>query len=237
MNCLIIKMGGSGQRFGQELPKQFTLIKNKPYFSYIFEDCERIATINKFIVVTNIDFMDITTNFATRIFKDKLLGVIAGGNSNLQSTYNGIKFATQYLTDNDILLTHDITNSSIDEEAICKVIAAAKEFGAATIGTEQVQTLFKREGDILTDTITKSSVASGYTPEAYNMSIIKSCFEKTTEEDLMNMTSPLATIIANGYTPRMVLSNILPLKLTYTKDLETFMKLHGLWDWSKCNIN
>lgn len=32
MNCLIIKMGGSGRRFGHAIPKQFTDIKGKPYF-------------------------------------------------------------------------------------------------------------------------------------------------------------------------------------------------------------
>ena len=31
MNCLIIKMGGSGRRFGHAIPKQFTDIKGKPY--------------------------------------------------------------------------------------------------------------------------------------------------------------------------------------------------------------
>lgn len=228
MNCLIIKMGGSGHRFGKELPKQFTIIKGKPYFAYIFADYSKVSAIDKFIVVTNIKYIDITQDYATQIFKNKLLGVIAGGNSNLQSTYNGIKFATQFLKEDDILLTHDITNSSIDNDGISKVIAAAKECGSATLGIEQVHTLYERKNDNLINIIKKETVVSAYTPEAYKMAIIKSCFENASEEDLEKMTSPLSIIIAKKLPAKVILSNILPLKLTYSQDLDTFIKIHGL---------
>ena len=232
MNCLIIKMGGSGRRFGHAIPKQFTDIKGKPYFSYIFEDFQKINEIDKYIVVTNPNYMDLTAKYAQLLLGNKLLGVIEGGNSNLKSTYNGVKFASKYLKDEDILLTHDITNSSVDIEAIKMVIETAKKYGAATNGTEQVQTLFTKDSDnTITGTIENCTIASGYTPEAYQMRLIKSCFDNASEEELMNMTSPLAVIIAKGYKPKIVFSHALPLKLTYDKDMETFLKLHGLWNW------
>ena len=232
MNCLIIKMGGSGRRFGHAIPKQFTDIKGKPYFSYIFEDFQKINEIDKYIVVTNPNYMDLTAKYAQLLLGNKLLGVIEGGNSNLKSTYNGVKFASKYLKDEDILLTHDITNSSVDIEAIKMVIETAKKYGAATNGTEQVQTLFTKDSDnTITGTIEKCTIASGYTPEAYQMGLIKSCFDNASEEELMNMTSPLAVIIAKGYKPKIVFSHALPLKLTYDKDMEPFLKLHGLSNW------
>lgn len=225
-------MGGSGRRFGHAIPKQFTDIKGKPYFSYIFEDFQKINEIDKYIVVTNPNYMDLTAKYAQLLLGNKLLGVIEGGNSNLKSTYNGVKFASKYLKDEDILLTHDITNSSVDIEAIKMVIETAKKYGAATNGTEQVQTLFTKDSDnTITGTIEKCTIASGYTPEAYQMGLIKSCFDNASEEELMNMTSPLAVIIAKGYKPKIVFSHALPLKLTYDKDMETFLKLHGLWNW------
>lgn len=46
-------MGGSGRRFGHAIPKQFTDIKGKPYFAYIFEDFQKVTEIDNFIVVTN----------------------------------------------------------------------------------------------------------------------------------------------------------------------------------------
>lgn len=225
-------MGGSGRRFGHAIPKQFTDIKGKPYFSYIFEDFQKINEIDKYIVVANPNYMDLTAKYAQLLLGNKLLGVIEGGNSNLKSTYNGVKFASKYLKDEDILLTHDITNSSVDIEAIKMVIETAKKYGAATNGTEQVQTLFTKDSDnTITGTIEKCTIASGYTPEAYQMGLIKSCFDNASEEELMNMTSPLAVIIAKGYKPKIVFSHALPLKLTYDKDMETFLKLHGLWNW------
>lgn len=180
-------MGGSGRRFGHAIPKQFTDIKGKPYFAYIFEDFQKVTQIDNFIVVTNPKYMDLTVKYAQDLLGDKLLGVIEGGDSNLKSTYNGVIFASKYLNDDDILLTHDITNSSVDSDAIKMVIEAAKQYGAATNGTEQVQTLFSKDEDnTITGTVPKCSVASGYTPEAYRMELIKSCFDKASEEDLEN---------------------------------------------------
>ena len=44
MNCLIIKMGGSGRRFGRAIPKQFTDIKESlifPIYLKIFKKLMR----------------------------------------------------------------------------------------------------------------------------------------------------------------------------------------------------
>ena len=43
-------MGGSGRRFGHAIPKQFTDIKGKPYFAYIFEDFQKVTIISWGIV-------------------------------------------------------------------------------------------------------------------------------------------------------------------------------------------
>lgn len=74
-------MGGSGRRFGHAIPKQFTDIKGKPYFAYIFEDFQKVTQIDNFIVVTNPKYMDLTVKYAQDLLGDKLLGVIEGGDS------------------------------------------------------------------------------------------------------------------------------------------------------------
>ena len=100
------------------------------------------------------------------------------GNSIKLAYAKGYNDSNQVIDDDDILLTHDITNSSVDSDAIKMVIEAAKQYGAATNGTEQVQTLFSKDEDnTITGTVPKCSVASGYTPEAYRMELIKSCFD------------------------------------------------------------
>ena len=77
----------------------------------------------------------------------------------------------------------------------------------------------------------KRGASQTYDTPSYRMELIKSCFDKASEEDLENMTSPLAVIIDKGYKPKIVFSHALPLKLTYDKDMETFLKIHGLWNW------
>ena len=48
MNILMLMMGGSGTRFGADIPKQYVKVEGKPIFSYIlkgYDDCDFIDAI------------------------------------------------------------------------------------------------------------------------------------------------------------------------------------------------
>lgn len=221
MNCVLIKMGGKGVRFGDVTPKQFYEIDGEPLFAYVLRKYNEIKNVDSFIIVTNNEWMDMTVSYAKRILGDKLLSVVSGGDTNAKSTYNGVMEASKYLGEDDILLVHDVTDAIISEKAINDAIDACKIHKCIAVVTEQVHTLYTKDAEgYITGTIEKQTVGSGYSPEAFEYSIIKNSYSHASEEELNQMTSAMALVQAHGYKPFCVVSHQIDIKITYHEDME-----------------
>lgn len=221
MNCVLIKMGGNGVRFGNDLPKQFYKIDGEPLFAYVLRKYSDIKSIDSFIIVANIEWVSMTLSYAKDILGEKLLSVVAGGDTNAKSTYNGVIEASKFLKDNDILLVHDVTDAIISEKAINDAIDACKEHKCVAVVTEQVHTLYKKDTEgYITGTIEKQTVGSGYSPEAFEYSIIRESYLTASETELEQMTSAMALVQAHGYKPFCVVSHQIDIKITYQEDME-----------------
>ena len=46
MNHVLLMMGGSGTRFGAEIPKQFIEVEGQPVFSYVMDKYDRFNKID-----------------------------------------------------------------------------------------------------------------------------------------------------------------------------------------------
>lgn len=221
MVCVLIKMGGKGVRFGAEVPKQFYEINGEPLFAYVLRKYNEVREVDRFIVVTNEQWLDYTREYAVPILNEKLLEIVLGGTTNLKSTYNGVMCAKKYLGHDDILLVHDVTDPIVERKAIYNVINEAKLYQCAAVITEQVHTLYtKDEKGFITGTIEKHSVGSGYSPEAFRFPTILQCCEAATEYELEEMTSAMSLVQAHGIAPKTVVSHQLDLKITYQEDME-----------------
>lgn len=221
MNCVLIKMGGKGVRFGSTLPKQFYEIDGEPLFAYVLRRYNDIKNIDAFVIVTNNEWMDMTITHAKDVLGPKLLSVVPGGDTNAKSTYNGVMEASKYLKSDDVLLVHDVTDAIISEKAINDAINACKVHKCIAVVTEQVHTLYKKDQEgFITGTIEKQTVGSGYSPEAFEFSIIKNSYESASEAELNQMTSAMALVQAHGYKPFCIVSHQIDIKITYEEDME-----------------
>ena len=153
-----------------------------------------------------------------------MLGIVEGGATNAKSTCNGVFFAAQNMDGDDILLVHDVTDPIINEVSINKVIERAIMVGCAGVVTEQVHTLYKiDENGCVAGTIEKKSVASGYSPEAFRLSIILESFLEASEDELCTMTSALALVHSKGKKIEAVFSHQNDLKITYKEDMNALL--------------
>ena len=222
MNCVPIKMGGNGVRFGSDIPKQFYQINEEPLFVYVLKQYLKIPSVENFILVSNAGWMDMTEQYAKATLGNKLLAVVEGGDTNAQSIRNGVKAAERYLSATDILLIHDVTDPIVNVSIVNNAILAALRYDVAAVVTEQVHTLYlKSTDDYLIGTIAKQTAASGYSPEAFNFGVILALYENATDEELHNMTSAVALAQAHGISVKAVFSHQLDLKITYREDMES----------------
>lgn len=225
MNILLLMMGGSGTRFGADIPKQFILVEEKPIFSYILNKYDKMDTIDEIIVISHKHWIDYVYEWAEILNIKKLRNVIAGGSSRSESVHNGLKAAKKFAASDDVILIHDATHPYVDVEGTEKVIEAVKKYGGATLGSFQYDTVYAMEEGFITDVIPRANVVVGASPEAFQFSKIYDIYENATVEELEKMTSAGAIALANKIPMKVIPTNLINLKITYKDDMEAFKKL------------
>ena len=90
MNIAIIIAGGSGSRMGQEIPKQFINVYDKPVLVYTLEGFQKHPQIDAIEVVCIDGWHDVLLAYARQFNIDKLKWVVSGGSTGQESIRNGV---------------------------------------------------------------------------------------------------------------------------------------------------
>ena len=83
MNVAVIIAGGSGQRMGQDIPKQFINVYDKPVLIYTLESFQRNDLIDAIEVVCIDGWHNVLWAYAKQFNITKVKWVISGGNTGI----------------------------------------------------------------------------------------------------------------------------------------------------------
>lgn len=227
MNILMLMMGGSGTRFGADIPKQYVKVEGKPIFSYIlkgYDDCDFIDAI---VVVTHKDWADYVQIWKDNMNVTKLKVVTNGGSTRSESVKNGLLAMEDFASEKDIILIHDATHPYVDVQGTKDVIQGVKKYGGATLGQCQYDTVYQmdEESNILEKVVPRKKIVSGASPEAFFFKDIHDIYTSASQSELEEMTSAGAIALAYGIKMQVVPSNVLNLKITYKNDMDVFTQM------------
>ena len=90
MNIAVIIAGGSGHRMGQDIPKQFINVYDKPILIYTLEGFQRHPLIDAIEVVCIDGWHDVLMAYAKQFGISKLTWIISGVSTGQESLRNGI---------------------------------------------------------------------------------------------------------------------------------------------------
>lgn len=226
MNIMLLMMGGSGTRFGADIPKQYTIVEGAPIFSYILKKYNKMEEIDKIIIVSHKDWVDYVYEWAEKTHSDKLYRVVPGGDSRSESVLNGLEAANEFASADDVVLIHDATHPYVDTDGTIGVIEGVKKYGGATLGQRQYDTCYRMdETNMLEEVVPRTKIVSGASPEAFTFGRIFDIYKNSTKEELERMTSAGAIALAHGIRMEVIPANVLNLKITYSGDMELFRRL------------
>lgn len=227
MNVAIIIAGGVGSRMGQEIPKQFINVGEKPVIVYTLEAFQEHPLVDAIEVVCLAGWEQVLRAYARQYKIDKLKWVVKGGASGQESIRNGVYNFEGVLAEDDICIVHDGVRPMLDPEVITDVVRVAKERGNAVTSmpyNEQIFLVDKKDSATTTQYIPRETLRRVSTPQAYRFGLLDSkyheAFEKGVGIDASNYTNTM--MVQLGVRLNFAVGSDRNIKLTTPENLEFF---------------
>jgi len=228
MNYALITAGGIGNRMGQDIPKQFMTIENKPVIIYTLENFQKSEDIDAIAVVCLSGWDVVLQAYANQYNIRKLRWIFEGGDTNQNSIYNGIEgLRREGASDDDIILIHDGVRPLVSERIIADNIKTAKEYGCAVTGLQCKEVILKLNTSCLEGIpYVREELIRTQTPHTYKFGLIHKIYEQAKEKGISSAAScELLTILGYDKQHWVKGSEKNGLKLTNVEDIELFKSL------------
>jgi 2-C-methyl-D-erythritol 4-phosphate cytidylyltransferase len=138
----IILAGGSGERFGNELPKQFIKLAGKPIIEYTLKNFQSHSSIDEIIVVIKKEFEEKLWNIVKKNNFNKVTKIIYGGKDRFNSTYAALRTLENENEDIKVIF-HDAVRPLIDKKTIDRVIKALNYYDAVDTAIDATDTIIE----------------------------------------------------------------------------------------------
>ncbi len=227
MVTAVIIAGGSGHRMGQDIPKQFINVYDKPILIYTLEGFQKHPLIDEIEVVCIAGWHDVVSAYAKQFGITKLKSIVAGGETGQESIRNGVFALEGKASDSDIIVIHDGIRPLVDGEVLTDVIKTAKKYGNAVTSMPYNEQIFIVNEDNEKTTkqyVRRETVRRVSTPQAYKFDKLLWAYKKAFDEKI--------GIFGSAYTNTMMVDlgeelhfasgSDKNIKLTTKDDLELF---------------
>ena len=142
MNVAIVIAGGVGSRMGQQIPKQFINVRDKPVLIYTLEAFQAHTQVEAIEVVCIDGWEDILKAYAKQFGISKLKWVVKGGKTGQESIRNGVYGLEGILSNDDIAIIHDGVRPMLDSDVITDVIRVCQKYGNAVTSLPYNEQIF-----------------------------------------------------------------------------------------------
>ena len=227
MNVAIIIAGGSGHRMGQDIPKQFINVYDKPVLIYTLEGFQRHPQIDAIEVVCIDGWHDVVWAYAKQFNITKLKWIVSGGASGQESIRNGVYNLEGKVANDDVVIIHDGIRPLVDETVLTDVLLVASKYGNAVTSMPYNEQIFVVDTEDPTTTkqyIPRETLRRVSTPQAYRFDLVDSkyhgAFEKNVGVQGSNYTNTM--MVQLGVTLHFAAGSDKNIKLTTKDDLEMF---------------
>ena len=227
MNYALIIAGGSGNRMGQNIPKQFINVYDKPIIIYTLESFQRHPMIDAIEVVCLEGWHDMLWAYANQFNISKLQGVVSGGGSAQESSRNGVFALEGKLSGDDIVVIHDGIRPLVDATVLTDVIEKAQQYGNGVTSLPYNEQIFIVNPDNENTTrqyIPRETLRRVSTPQAYRFGRLDEAYHEAFEKGIGIYGSAYTNtmMVELGETLYFAAGSDKNIKLTTKDDLEMF---------------
>ena len=188
MVVALLTAAGIGARMGQDIPKQFMHIENKPLIVYTMEAFQNHPGIDSIMVVTLPSWIEVLNAYAKQFDITKLKWTIVGGKTGQESIRNGLVELSRHISLKDTVVIHDGNRCMVSSEIISNSLATFNKYGSAVAAIPCVEAVFESDDNGVTSmvSIPREKLFRTQTPHIYTLGKLLWAHEEAEKAGIAN---------------------------------------------------
>ena len=192
----VVLAGGSGERFGGNVPKQFTKLAGKLVIEHTVEIFQRHAQVDEIIVVARGSDVDTVWNLARRGGWNKVSKVICGGVDRFGSTHSAVQALAAAHGATRVLL-HDAVRPLLTAPVIAACVERLETFEAVDVVIPSSDTLVVvNDNGCITSIPSRASMRRGQTPQAFRLATLRDAYARALKAGKRDFTCDCGVVRA-----------------------------------------
>ena len=227
MTVALLTAAGKGTRMGQDIPKQFMHVDNKPLIVYTIEAFQNHPAIDAIMIVTLHGWIDVLKAYTLQFNLTKVKWIIPGGETGQESIHRGLLRLNEEINGTDIVMIHDGNRCCVSADIISDSLATYRQHGGAVAAIPCVEAVFKSDdGGISSNvSIPRTQLYRTQTPHTYSLDKLIWAYKKTKEMGNTNAVAACTIMQELGEKIYFSKGSEQNLKITTVDDLFIFEAL------------
>jgi 2-C-methyl-D-erythritol 4-phosphate cytidylyltransferase len=214
MLSAIIVAGGSSQRMGFD--KLFALLGDKPVLAHTIGAFERADSVAEIVLVARAERVREFEELVQANDFKKVCRVVAGGERRQDSVQAGLNAVS---ADASFIAVHDAARPLVMPEQIDRVLALAREHGAASMAAPVTDTLKRADEDQrVTASVSREKIYAMQTPQIFERELLERAYDAVAADGLV-VTDEVSAVEHVGATVVLLPNDEWNVKITYPRDL------------------
>lgn len=220
----VIFAGGVGARMNNsKTPKQFLEWNGRPILIQTLDVFEQTDLIDGIVLACKTEWIDHTKNLIREAGLQKVLSIVPGGESALDSQYNGLAEAKRLFPNEDVtVLIHDGVRPLVDKATIERNIESVETKGSAITVTPAIETVMVTDNGSINRILNRSECLMAKAPQSFKIDDILSVHDRAKAEGTHNFIDSASMMMHYGYTLYPVLGETENIKITTPSDYYMF---------------
>ncbi|MBQ6008350.1 MAG: 2-C-methyl-D-erythritol 4-phosphate cytidylyltransferase [Kiritimatiellae bacterium] len=239
MTIVVLIAGGTGARMGQNIPKQFLNVQDKPVIVYTMERFQRNPEIDGIVVVTLPNWTEFVWAYAKQFGISKLKSVVPGGAVGQESIKNGINAVAELECPPDTaVMIHDGIRPMIGDDVIAENLAVYRAKGNAVTCIPCVEVMYYSKDPAFSNkTVPRNELWRTQTPQTFSLEKLLWAHGEAAKRGITNATATCSLMTELGETVYFSKGSEKNVKLTTMDDIDIFKALlsaeKSAWDQRK----
>lgn len=227
MIVALLLAAGSSTRMGQDIPKQFMYVEEKPVIIHTMDAFQLHPNIDGIIVVTLPAWKEVLCAYAKQYNITKLKWIVAGGATGQESIYNGLQELKKHLNPDDVVIIHDGNRCFVSQTIISNSLAVYNAHGSAVAAIPCNEAVFKSndKGYSSNISIPREQLYRTQTPHTYSLGKLLWAHDMAQKRGIKDSVATCTLMQALGETIYFSKGSEDNLKITTVEDLLLFKAL------------